>query len=156
MVIHTTKRSGQYCLGFRIDPPEKLAAVLKEVGALFMTYTSDPVCGVEFEIEKKKDEEDVKVAFPPALRPRGRGHRRSSLPEAHTLCARLALAQPPRQLDDGYCVDDDPEANRDVLAAYYADGTKAFDREPELNEYLGLAAETLPDGVTMAQLWSAL
>lgn len=65
MVIHTTKRSGQYCLGFRIDPPEKLAAVLKEVGALFMTYTSDPVYGVEFEIEKKKDEEDVKVAFPP-------------------------------------------------------------------------------------------
>lgn len=42
----------------------------------------------------------------------------------------------------------------DSLAAYYADGVKARDREPLFNSDLGLAVEALPDGLTLAQLWN--
>eukprot|EP00291_Cryptomonas_curvata_P008385 CAMPEP_0172198098 /NCGR_PEP_ID=MMETSP1050-20130122/27883_1 /TAXON_ID=233186 /ORGANISM="Cryptomonas curvata, Strain CCAP979/52" /LENGTH=281 /DNA_ID=CAMNT_0012874851 /DNA_START=38 /DNA_END=879 /DNA_ORIENTATION=- len=46
LVIETFPRSGAYVLGFRIDPADKLAAVVKELQALWETYSSNPVLGV--------------------------------------------------------------------------------------------------------------
>ncbi|KAJ1478191.1 bardet-Biedl syndrome 5 protein, partial [Baffinella frigidus] len=120
LVIGTSKRSGPYVLGFRVDPVEKLTVVMKEVESLFMTYSADPVYGVEFSVEKQAEPKDLKAA---------------------------------RQMDDGHNIDVSNEANHDALAAYYADGTKAFDREPELNPYLGLAVESLPDGIKLTDLY---
>jgi Bardet-Biedl syndrome 5 protein len=37
LVIDTSSRSGSYVLGFRVDPQEKLAAVHKEIKALYDT-----------------------------------------------------------------------------------------------------------------------
>mmetsp|Transcript_20219 Transcript_20219/g.48248 ORF Transcript_20219/g.48248 Transcript_20219/m.48248 type:complete len:348 (-) Transcript_20219:168-1211(-) len=61
----------------------------------------------------------------------------------------------PQVVDDVEIVDTE-ESSRDALAAYYADGSKGFDRDPALNPYLGLAVETLQEGVTMENLWSVL
>jgi Bardet-Biedl syndrome 5 protein len=44
----------------------------------------------------------------------------------------------------------------DVLATYYADATKAEDRDHVYNAELGLAVEQLKEGVTVEQLWSVL
>lgn len=41
------------------------------------------------------------------------------------------------------------------MAAYYADASKATDREPVFDPDLGLAVESLPDGYTIDQLWTA-
>jgi hypothetical protein len=40
LVIDTSSRSGSYVLGFRVDPQEKLAAVHKEIKALYDTVGS--------------------------------------------------------------------------------------------------------------------
>ena len=56
-----------------------------------------------------------------------------------------------RQQDDVEIVEDD---HFDALAAYYADGDKDVDREPEYNASLGLAVEKLRDGVSIEDLWN--
>mmetsp|Transcript_42597 Transcript_42597/g.87057 ORF Transcript_42597/g.87057 Transcript_42597/m.87057 type:complete len:351 (+) Transcript_42597:193-1245(+) len=123
LVLATSPRSGSYVLGFRVDPADKLGLVHKEVQALWETYSSDPVFGVQYSVEEQAPKvQDLKV---------------------------------PQTVDDVEIVDTE-EASRDALAAYYADGTKGFDREPVLNPYLGLAVETLQEGVTMEALWSVL
>lgn len=54
LVIETTKRSGGYVLGFRIDPVEQLEAVAKEVDALHQVYAETPNFGVKFTVEDSK------------------------------------------------------------------------------------------------------
>jgi len=51
LVVETSQRSGGFVLGFRVDPVEKLNAVLKEVKNLFDTYSKSPVFGVKFTLE---------------------------------------------------------------------------------------------------------
>jgi Bardet-Biedl syndrome 5 protein len=50
----------------------------------------------------------------------------------------------------------DSEETNDAFAAYYADGTKDSEREPEYNEQLGLAVEKLREGVTLDKLWMCI
>ncbi len=45
------------------------------------------------------------------------------------------------------------EEETDVFAMYYADTNKQRDREPITHPDLGLAIETLPEGITLDQLW---
>jgi len=52
LVIETTKRSGGYVLGFRIDPVEQLESVAKEVDALHQVYADMPNFGVRFTVEE--------------------------------------------------------------------------------------------------------
>jgi Bardet-Biedl syndrome 5 protein len=44
----------------------------------------------------------------------------------------------------------------DYLAAYYADGGKALEREPVYCSDLGLAIENIKDGMTLDQLWNVV
>lgn len=44
----------------------------------------------------------------------------------------------------------------DTFAAYFADSSKETDRPPVYDESLGLAVESLPDGLTVEKLWSVL
>eukprot|EP00760_Papus_ankaliazontas_P006168 PhM_4_TR12924/c0_g1_i1/m.63635/K16748/BBS5; Bardet-Biedl syndrome 5 protein len=51
-VVETSQQAGAYVLGFRIDPPEKLQEVYKEVVALHGIYSKQPIFGVDFEAEE--------------------------------------------------------------------------------------------------------
>lgn len=53
LVIETSSESGGYLLGFRIDPEEKLHSTYKEISSLFSIYSSSPIFGVAYTIEKK-------------------------------------------------------------------------------------------------------
>jgi len=50
-VMETSQAAGAYVLGFRIDPPEKMQEVFKEVTALFNIYSKQPIFGVEWDAE---------------------------------------------------------------------------------------------------------
>lgn len=52
LVIETTKYSGGYVLGFRIDPKERLQHLLKEITSLHAVFAVDPNFGVNFESEE--------------------------------------------------------------------------------------------------------
>lgn len=56
MVI-STEESGGYILGFRIDPPEKMQVVYKELVSLHTVYTNNPIYGVEYKWTSQKEEE---------------------------------------------------------------------------------------------------
>ncbi|XP_063696029.1 Bardet-Biedl syndrome 5 protein homolog [Culicoides brevitarsis] len=55
LVIQTTDSGGSYVLGFRIDPPEKLTEVFKELSSLYSIYSEAPIFGVFYE-QKQKNE----------------------------------------------------------------------------------------------------
>ena len=48
------------------------------------------------------------------------------------------------------------EEDNDAFAMYYADVNKHRDREPIFNNDLGLAIETLPEGITLENLWQCV
>ncbi|XP_055643428.1 Bardet-Biedl syndrome 5 protein homolog [Toxorhynchites rutilus septentrionalis] len=49
LVIQTLETAGSYVLGFRIDPPDRLSDVFKELLSLHSVYTETPVFGVFYE-----------------------------------------------------------------------------------------------------------
>jgi len=51
LVVETSPRCGGYILGFRLDPPEQLQVIFKEVTSLHATYSKSPVFGVSYSIE---------------------------------------------------------------------------------------------------------
>ena len=51
MVVETTKESGSYVLGFRIDPYEKMKDIVQEIHSLYHVYHTSPTFGVDFELE---------------------------------------------------------------------------------------------------------
>eukprot|EP01062_Namystynia_karyoxenos_P072241 TRINITY_DN6822_c0_g1_i1.p1 TRINITY_DN6822_c0_g1~~TRINITY_DN6822_c0_g1_i1.p1 ORF type:complete len:375 (+),score=164.30 TRINITY_DN6822_c0_g1_i1:89-1126(+) len=51
-VIETTSQSGNYVLGFRVDPPDRLQEVYKEVNSLHKLYSVNPIFGVDFTTEE--------------------------------------------------------------------------------------------------------
>lgn len=50
--------SGNYVLGFKIDPEDKLKDTYKEINSLYKVFSSSPIFGVDFEFEDK-----VKIDF---------------------------------------------------------------------------------------------
>jgi Bardet-Biedl syndrome 5 protein len=46
-------KGGNYVLGFKIDPEDKLKDTFKEINSLYKVYSSSPIFGVEFEIEDR-------------------------------------------------------------------------------------------------------
>ncbi|DBA00927.1 TPA: hypothetical protein N0F65_006127 [Lagenidium giganteum] len=53
LVIETTPGSGGYILGFRVDPEERLHELFKEIQSLHQVFSTNPIYGVEYEIEDK-------------------------------------------------------------------------------------------------------
>ena len=45
------EKGGNYVLGFKIDPEEKLKDAYKEISSLYKVYSASPLFGVEFELE---------------------------------------------------------------------------------------------------------
>ena len=54
LVIESSKNSGGYVLGFKIDPEDKLTDVLKQLLAFYETYYKKPQLGVEYILENSK------------------------------------------------------------------------------------------------------
>jgi Bardet-Biedl syndrome 5 protein len=48
LVIQTATTAGNYVLGFRIDPQERLHEVYKEISSLYTVYGETPIFGVDF------------------------------------------------------------------------------------------------------------
>jgi len=48
LVIDTTEAGGNYVLGFRIDPKEKLVSVYKTLMSIHETFMQYPEFGVDF------------------------------------------------------------------------------------------------------------
>lgn len=59
-----------------------------------------------------------------------------------------------RKQDDVEIVGEDEE--NDAFAMYYADVNKHQDREPVFHPELGLAVESLPEGITLEMLWQCV
>uniref|UniRef100_A0A671YUE2 Bardet-Biedl syndrome 5 protein homolog n=1 Tax=Sparus aurata TaxID=8175 RepID=A0A671YUE2_SPAAU len=53
LVIESSRQSGGYVLGFKIDPVDKLQDALKEINSLHKVYSANPIFGVEYEMEEK-------------------------------------------------------------------------------------------------------
>ena len=51
MVLESTKESGSYVLGFRIDPYEKMRDIVQEIHSLYQAYHTSPIFGVDFELQ---------------------------------------------------------------------------------------------------------
>ncbi|KAK6025954.1 hypothetical protein OSTOST_08130 [Ostertagia ostertagi] len=56
LVIETTTQSGEYVLGFRIDPAERLQQVCKAIQALHKSSNTRPIYGVTFHKDKPMSE----------------------------------------------------------------------------------------------------
>lgn len=50
-VIETSPYAGNYVLGFRVDPPERVVELHKELSNMWRLYSSAPVLGVHYELE---------------------------------------------------------------------------------------------------------
>ena len=51
LVIQTAQTAGNYVLGFRIDPQEKLHEIHKELSSLFAVYSQTPIFGVSYDLK---------------------------------------------------------------------------------------------------------
>ena len=47
-MIESSRMSGGYVLGFRIDPKEKLEEAYMEIKSMHKTYSSSPIFGVDY------------------------------------------------------------------------------------------------------------
>jgi len=55
LVVETSRESGGYILGFRIDPAERLNDVYKELLSLHKVYSVTPIFGVDFTVEDRPE-----------------------------------------------------------------------------------------------------
>lgn len=53
LVIETSPRSGGYILGFRVDPPDALDEIFKEIQSLHKVFSVNPIFGIDFTVEEK-------------------------------------------------------------------------------------------------------
>lgn len=124
--------NGEFILGFRIDPPEKLESVTKELLALHRVFSESPIFGVEYSIEA----------------------------EAAAAAETAAATATSKVEDDVDLLDDDGE-DVHAVAAYYleAGNEQSLARDHEGHDQiiydprLGLAVEALPEDITLDQLW---
>lgn len=123
LVIETSSTGGNYVLGFKIDPEERLKDAFKEINSLYKVYSASPLFGVEFELED----------------------RTQTLEEARiqTMVKRL----------DDIEIEHSKEHTDALAAYYAYDTEDSnMLREPIYNEELGLAIEKIKDGFQLKNL----
>ncbi len=128
-MLETFAKAGGYILGFRVDPQERIAEVFQEIHSLYQVYSVGPVFGVDFSLEAEAP----------------------SLDQLLTAKVSEDIELLDDQLDDTH-----------AIAAYYSESASAVDDESspdptvQLDHRLGLAVETLVDGITLEQLWRVI
>lgn len=63
LVVTSTEISGNYILGFRVDPEEKLKTLYKELISLNEIYSNNPVYGVEYNWATNKQDNQLKASL---------------------------------------------------------------------------------------------
>eukprot|EP01137_Pigoraptor_chileana_P027637 Opistho-2@841 len=129
MAIITSMDSGNYVLAFRVDPPERLKEVAKQIKNLYKVCGASPVFGVFYEVDDPSISANSSVVQS--------GERPNADEEDED-------ADEDGVIDDGV----------DPLAAYYADNNKVGEGRVVTHPGLGLAIEELPRGVTLESLWT--
>ncbi|VDO19639.1 unnamed protein product [Heligmosomoides polygyrus] len=125
LVIETTTQSGEYVLGFRIDPPERLQQMCKAIQALHKASNLRPIFGVTFHKDK-----------PPSARE-----------------SALEPASDQEEQDDGS--EQKQLRTDAFAAYFSDGGTTSEERRPPVfSEELGLAVEQLKPGFTITDLWN--
>lgn len=69
-MVESTERSGNFILGFKVDPEEKLLTIYKELTSLRTVFLNNPIYGVEYKwksntkMEEQKEDilDDLEVA----------------------------------------------------------------------------------------------
>ncbi|CAM9845612.1 unnamed protein product [Discosporangium mesarthrocarpum] len=125
LVVETSPKSGPYILGFRIDPPEHLEQVFKEINSLHQVYSVSPIFGVQCNGEDK----------PPAIEQR-------SLVRAADAMEIVGEEEGEGEGDSFalYFAEANKAADREASCVVFDAG-------------LGLAVESLPSGATTSSLW---
>ncbi|PIO66875.1 hypothetical protein TELCIR_11398 [Teladorsagia circumcincta] len=125
LVIETTTQSGEYVLGFRIDPAERLQQVCKAIQALHKSSNTRPIYGVTFHKDK-----------PPSP-------RESTVEQTNEQ----------EEEDDGS--EQKQLRTDAFAAYFSDGGTSSEERRPPVySEELGLAVEQLKQGFTITDLWN--
>jgi Bardet-Biedl syndrome 5 protein len=129
LVVATAARDGGCLFGFRVEPPERLAQLEKEVKALREVAFASPDFGVAVVVEEGSGEEGA-----------GAGKALAAGGED------VEVVEPAGGAG----------AASDAFAAYLAEGHKEGDRAVVFSPELGLAVEAPPAGLTVSQLWATL
>ncbi|GET86804.1 hypothetical protein, conserved [Leishmania tarentolae] len=151
LVIETSAYAGNFVLGFRVDPEEKLNEMYTEISTLWRTWTARPLLGMKVELH----DDTANIVVPDALDVArgGSGGESGNTEHPHSggLPGSTGYAPHERQMEGRNVLQ---EAPADGLAAYYAGGgRKGEDRRPVYDPSIGLAVEKLRAGVTMQSLW---
>ncbi|KHJ93634.1 hypothetical protein OESDEN_06449 [Oesophagostomum dentatum] len=125
LVIETTTQSGEYVLGFRIDPAERLQQVCKAIQALHKASNLRPIFGVTFHKDKPASPRET-----------------------------AADAANEQEEEDGE-VEQKQLRTDAFAAYFSDGATHSEERRPPVFcEELGLAVEQLKPGFTIADLWN--
>lgn len=127
MVIDTSWQSGNYVLGFRIDPLEKLQQAAKEIKSLHQVYSANPIFGVQIKTSCEIDE----VEF-----------------ESSEISSQSVYEE--TELDENIKADACVSYYADGITEDKAPAPPVFAKE------LGLAIEPLKAGYTLDSLWKVL
>uniref|UniRef100_A0AC34FCK3 Bardet-Biedl syndrome 5 protein n=1 Tax=Panagrolaimus sp. ES5 TaxID=591445 RepID=A0AC34FCK3_9BILA len=126
LVIETSVQSGEYILGFRIDPEDRLEIVCKTIQALHAAYLASPIFGVQYRREIQK------------------------LPQEHIVNVEDATAAEQDDTEE----EKQQQTRIDAFAAYFSEGTEGSDkRSITYSETLGVATEQIKPGFTIEDLW---
>lgn len=137
LVLAISERAGGYLFGFRVDPPEKLDTLAKELQALRTVAYTSPDFGVVHSVEGEAAGGEAA----------GAGAKSGA----------SVVSEDVEVVGEGKEGEGDGVgAAGDAYAAYLAEGPKEGDRPVVFSPELGLAIEAPPPGLTVAQLWAAL
>uniref|UniRef100_A0A7E5A161 Bardet-Biedl syndrome 5 protein homolog n=1 Tax=Panagrellus redivivus TaxID=6233 RepID=A0A7E5A161_PANRE len=126
LVIETSVHSGEYILGFRIDPEDRLEAACKTIQALHAAYLASPIFGVQHKKE-----------FQPAIQ------------------EEIVSVEKATDADEVETEEEQGPARIDAFAAYFSDGVEGGDKRPiEYSEELGVAIEQMKANFTIKELWA--
>lgn len=126
--METFAKAGGYILGFRIDPQDRIDEVFQEVQSLYQIYSVGPNFGVDFTLESE--------------------------------AADIEQLLQPKVTEDTELLDDTEDTH--AIAAYYSETNNTANDEDNrfenilVDPRLGLAVESLADGLTIDQLWRVI
>jgi Bardet-Biedl syndrome 5 protein len=169
--------ANRYILGFRVDPQDKINQVFQGLQSFFQVYSAGPLFGVDFAVEAETPGRTSPYYFNTNLCMyvcMYDNHNRSCTLEVevvlhtihhyhhhhhHHLTSSLSgIDQLLQRAEDVEIVEDQEDTY--AIAAYYAADSNLVDDELRFERIfyeprLGLAVETMADGISIEQLWLA-
>lgn len=140
LVVESTERSGNFILGFKVDPEEKLLTIYKELTSLRTVFLNNPIYGVEYKWKSNTKMDEQKEDILDDLE--------------------VAKYQPIRIVVMNWfikqVIEDPKNEIGNTLSAYLADEGHKMDRLPVYSSELGVAVEAVKDGYSLKKLWEVI